>query len=267
MKKMLLSAEKSWQRKPLAAFTLIELAVVVAIIAILAVLASGPLSRMLEKSKAAKCAGNLKAIGAATGMYLAENNGLLPVIYKAANPGSGASSGYNDPAWYWNLAPYLGVARWDTVTQYLGPQGGRVGSPNVFTCPAHGSEEVQPIKFPSLMPVSYAPSTAISSAPLISSNAVANSYRFSISHIKSPSKKIWISDSTHPSILNISVARWAPGAQDSYAWPRQAFTRHAGSGNALFFDGHVESIAYTNIANSNPAVTSSNVTRLFNLAQ
>jgi len=267
MKKVHLSTATTRHANPPAAFTLIELAVVVAIIAILAVLASGPLTRMREKSQAAKCAANLKAIGAATGMYLAENNGFLPAVYNAASPGSGGSSGDNNPAWYWNLAPYLGVARWDTVTQYLGPQGGRVAGPNVFTCPAHGSKEAQPIKFPSLIPVSYAFSTLLSSAPVIASNSTQTTRRYSIAMIKSPSKKIWLSDSPHPTSLNVSIARWAVDASDSYAWPRQAFTRHAGSGNALFFDGHVESIAYTNIASSNSSATSSNVTKFLDLAK
>jgi len=61
-----------------AAFTLIELLVVVAIIAIVAAVAVPAFTKVFESAKAAKDLSNLRQIGAATQMYLNDNNGVFP---------------------------------------------------------------------------------------------------------------------------------------------------------------------------------------------
>jgi prepilin-type N-terminal cleavage/methylation domain-containing protein len=60
------------------AFTLIELIVVIAIIAILAGIAIPALSSAYERAKATKDMSNLRQIGAATQMYMNDNNGVFP---------------------------------------------------------------------------------------------------------------------------------------------------------------------------------------------
>ena len=60
------------------AFTLIELLVVIAIIAILAAIAIPAFNSALERAKATKDMSNLRQIGAATQMYMNDNNGVLP---------------------------------------------------------------------------------------------------------------------------------------------------------------------------------------------
>jgi len=60
------------------AFTLIELLVVMATIAILAALAVPAFTKVFESAKAAKDLSNLRQIGAATQMYLNDNNGVFP---------------------------------------------------------------------------------------------------------------------------------------------------------------------------------------------
>jgi type II secretory pathway pseudopilin PulG len=60
------------------AFTLIELLVVTAIIIILAALAVPVFSGVLERAKATKDLSNLRQIGAATQMYMNDNNGVFP---------------------------------------------------------------------------------------------------------------------------------------------------------------------------------------------
>ncbi len=59
------------------AFTLIELLVVIATITILAVLAVPVFNSVFESAKATKDTSNLRQIGAATQMYLNDNNGVL----------------------------------------------------------------------------------------------------------------------------------------------------------------------------------------------
>ena len=60
------------------AFTLIELLVVIAIIAMLAAVAVPALNRTYEVAKATKDLSNLRQIGAATQMYMNDNNGVFP---------------------------------------------------------------------------------------------------------------------------------------------------------------------------------------------
>ena len=60
------------------AFTLIEFLVVVAAIGILAALSVPALTSALERAKATKDMSNLRQIGAATQMYMNDNNGVFP---------------------------------------------------------------------------------------------------------------------------------------------------------------------------------------------
>jgi len=60
------------------AFTLIELLVVIATIAVLAALAVPAFTKVFESAKATKDMSNLRQIGAATQMYMNDNNGVFP---------------------------------------------------------------------------------------------------------------------------------------------------------------------------------------------
>jgi prepilin-type N-terminal cleavage/methylation domain-containing protein len=60
------------------AFTLIELLVVIVTIGILAALAVPAFNSVYERAKATKDMSNLRQIGAATQMYMNENNGVFP---------------------------------------------------------------------------------------------------------------------------------------------------------------------------------------------
>lgn len=62
------------------AFTLIELLVTITISALLALLGAWGLDHYAEKGRAVACITNLRALGSALNLYLADNNGMMPVL-------------------------------------------------------------------------------------------------------------------------------------------------------------------------------------------
>ncbi|MCC5845495.1 MAG: prepilin-type N-terminal cleavage/methylation domain-containing protein [Verrucomicrobia bacterium] len=84
-----------------AAFTLIEMLVVIAILALLAVLMIPAVNRGLETARNTKCMNNLRTLSQAGLMYASEHGGRL--IAAETKP-------HGQPATFWmeNLAPYIG---------------------------------------------------------------------------------------------------------------------------------------------------------------
>lgn len=243
-------------------FTLLELLAVLCVVAILAALVFPFIKSFIERANGAKCAANLKSLGAASMAYAADNNGFLPITY-SVDSAKGISFVDGGGAWYWLIAPYVDVPRWDSIKTYLGPQGGKIGAPNVFTCPCHGKDEPSPIKYPSNCPVSYAPPNQIykvvqTRAPT-SVTDTANVWGLRLTDVTQQTRKIWLSDSTFNNILNVSEGRWTNPGNDG--WARIAFSRHDGAGNAVFYDGHVERISCDSIMTGN---LSQNIQNLFN---
>ncbi len=62
------------------AFSLLELLVVIAIIAVLAAISIPMTKRAIESGRAAGCVSNLRQIGVALNLYLAEHNATMPVL-------------------------------------------------------------------------------------------------------------------------------------------------------------------------------------------
>ena len=62
------------------AFTIVELLVVIAVVAILAALTVPALGPVIERGRSARCAGNLRQIGAAVQQYIADHEFRFPAI-------------------------------------------------------------------------------------------------------------------------------------------------------------------------------------------
>ncbi len=86
------------------AFTLVELLAVIVIISVLAVLLFPAIKGLPARANTAKCAGNLRQIGAGMAGYSGDNNGLMP-------PRAGTSQLDERFTWYWT----------DFVLSYIDP--------------------------------------------------------------------------------------------------------------------------------------------------
>lgn len=75
-----------------AAFTLLELLVVISIVAVLAALSMPVYARVTQAARAAACMSNLRQLGAALQLYLNEHNATMPTMLAARADKSEAGS-------------------------------------------------------------------------------------------------------------------------------------------------------------------------------
>jgi prepilin-type N-terminal cleavage/methylation domain-containing protein/prepilin-type processing-associated H-X9-DG protein len=95
--------------RPRAAFTLIELLTVIAIIGILAAILIPTVGRVRESARSSTCVSNLRQIALAFNAYADDNRGLLPAAQAGTPPpGKGNPLG---GFWMVELNPYVGVNR------------------------------------------------------------------------------------------------------------------------------------------------------------
>jgi len=107
-----------------SAFTLIEILVVLGIVAILAILLFTQIEPVLEKSRRAQCASNLRVLVSAALLYANDNNGLLPAsvqanypfAYDAPDYESEANPRPNKGGSYFAIQPYLGEKNYKVMT-------------------------------------------------------------------------------------------------------------------------------------------------------
>ena len=109
------------------AFTLIELLVVIAVIAILAALAMPAFRGALETSRTAKCASNLRQIGAGMFLFAQDHRNCFPES-GAVIVWNGTDSTTQQGPWMQQIAPYMGNPG--------NPQTSPNGASSIFTCPS-----------------------------------------------------------------------------------------------------------------------------------
>lgn len=109
------------------AFTLIELLVVIAIIAILMAIALPSFKTVQESGRTAKCANNLRQIGAAMFLYSNDHENDFPAS-GTADPWNTTDSLTKQQSWMQQLGPYLGNP--------TDPATNTTTTESVFTCPS-----------------------------------------------------------------------------------------------------------------------------------
>jgi prepilin-type processing-associated H-X9-DG protein/prepilin-type N-terminal cleavage/methylation domain-containing protein len=214
-----------------AAFTLVEILAVIAILAFLMALLFPILGKMREKTNATKCVGNLRQIGALVGIYMADNDGYLPFWRPWTD-------GFN--AWTWDsyaltttvggemprLAGYYpgGIM---TAAQYEAP-----GSKNLFNCPSNTSK-------------------------VRSKGYAANRLLMGDISIPSSRKKL-VSIPRHGSLILIADNAMSKENEVNARWffksdwkQRIGFQRHGGRANILFCDFSVRAAALEELTDAN----------------
>lgn len=238
-------ARESSTRPPLpcaAAFTLVELLAVIAIIAILVAILFPVIGSATDRGKQSRCAANLKTWGQGFGLYLGSNDGVFP--------DEGIESAVVDPtkpsAWYNQIPLAVGAERLAEMCASTPRRPPRPPSDkSIFTCPSYKAADV-PSAIAAAMPVfSYAYNLWIdhsvgqresqNNPPYNGSGKSGFGQLIRLSQILKPSKFVVLGESSGISYDNMT------GYHLVY--------RHRGTNsvNILFGDGHIELMAQTNV--------------------
>jgi prepilin-type N-terminal cleavage/methylation domain-containing protein/prepilin-type processing-associated H-X9-DG protein len=211
-----------------AAFTLIELLTVIAIIAILAAILIPVVGKVREQARFSNCVSNLRQWGTANLLHANDNDGLIPW--------DGQSSGDADPN---NMARHMGTLPWynalppyvDSMTIIQRNAAGnlpKLGDNSIFICPSaerYGSAAEW---------LCYGPNYLLSTTPANPTPAGRPPIT-RLDDIREPNRVPLFAETTNHT----------PGSTGSFANSNPRYLkdamRHDQRAPVVFFDGHVES--------------------------
>jgi prepilin-type N-terminal cleavage/methylation domain-containing protein len=221
-------------RKPILAFTLVELLVVIAVIALLLSILMPSLRAVRVMAQRVGCAHNLKQIALGVDMYLGDNDHTYPCTTDPVSQ--------NPTYWLWMGRGWRG---W--IKPYLGGDI-NVRNPSVLLCP---EDRADPAMYES---TSYAYSMAFYHSPE-QINAITDKAE-TYSNPK-PSVPQHVDSVTTPS-AKILIGEWA--SNHASVVEEKGWWNWQGARNFLFPDGHTSFLAATQINPARDGLPDANVT-------
>lgn len=212
-------------KRRIAAFTLVEVLVVLAVIGLLAALLLSVFANARKKSRQTSCQANQKQILLAVSMYVQDYDGLFPKIYD--------SSSKQIVTWYETLLPYT-------------------KSQQVFQCPTDNEKGIGG----NFVPTPKFRSSYAASHDLLWGEGLEYAPSASLSRVGKPSTTVFLSDagtqtdSEAPFATSSSPVKdgcWILQLSMNSAMEGDGSTcgpslRHSGMSNVGFVDGHVKAM-------------------------
>ena len=255
------------------AFTLIELLVVVAIIALLISILLPSLNQARKQARQLLCATNLRSQGQASIFYAEEHKSYIPCGLLTNNSGP-AGPRPNHIEWgttHWALLKYLNYTPDPTVTagkakiERLWPHTDRLTNAFLrmpqYQCPDHPDPESTLDYVSNAMPIPFSAHQAANSGLLEFADDDAEGVaggsvdyygvrRAQWSRLANPAKLIYVTGSaarlreSFPT-SHLRFYAFFVGSQLPFAGAPRMMNdrRHPGGGNALFFDGHADTMS------------------------
>ncbi len=202
------------RRSPLlraSGFSLVELIAVTAVLLLLVTLLFPMAGKLVERSRSAKCTGNLKQIGIALNAYIGDNG-----FYPGAIPETGL-------VWYDVLCPFL-----DIPNDYSWPR--KLG--DTFRCPSRNYSDGAFIGYGYNYTGFGYSSDSIGGAPLEAAQLPPRYWRVRPPKVEHASRMIVIGDNADGGGMYSAQLLY----QSGWGFAR----RHSGGGNFLCADGHIE---------------------------
>ena len=191
-----------------AAFSLVELLVVTAVIGLLAGLLMPVLARSVDRAEAVSCVGNLRQWSLATGLYALDSAGFLPW--------DGAPNGISTTrAWYSDLPPLLGMKGYHEEGAWRTNARAPLGNPLWF-CPSNPRRSNGNLLF------HYCLNRELNGSG-------DHTVQTRLEEVAEPARTVWLFDN---------------GGRAASAGRGNLHTQlHAGGANVLFIDGSVRRVA------------------------